>query len=35
MALNEQDKKNSIKLFEDYRVRSSWDKEQEKMVFFY
>lgn len=33
MALNEQDKKTSIKLFEDYKVRTSWDKEQEKWYF--
>ena len=33
MALSEQDKKTSIKLFEDYKVRTSWDKEQEKWYF--
>lgn len=30
---NEKDKKTSIKLFEDYKVRTSWDKEQEKWYF--
>ena len=33
MSLNEKDKKTSIKLFEDYKVRTSWDKEQEKWYF--
>lgn len=33
MSPNEKDKKTSIKLFEDYKVRTSWDKEQGKWYF--
>lgn len=33
MALNNQDQKNSIKLFEEHKVRSSWNKEEEKWYF--
>ena len=27
--MDEEDKKTSIKLFEDYKVRTSWDNEKE------
>jgi len=30
---NEKDKKTSIKLFEDYKVRTSWDNEKETWYF--
>ena len=32
---NEKDKKTSIKLFEDYKVRTSWDNEKETWYFFF
>ena len=33
MSPNEKDKKTSIKLFEDYKVRTSWDNEKELWYF--
>ena len=33
MSPSDRDKKTSIKLFEDYKVRTSWDKEKETWYF--
>jgi len=33
MKPTEQDKKNSIKLFEEHRVRTSWNRDEEKWYF--
>lgn len=33
MGLNNKDKKNAIKLFEEHKVRTSWNREEEKWYF--
>ncbi len=33
MKINNKDKKNSIKLFEEHKVRTSWNREEEKWYF--
>ena len=33
MKINNNDKKNSIKLFEEHKVRTSWNREEEKWYF--